>query len=227
MSVNVRVGCPQHRSPVLDLLFEDIQAARVADLRPYLEHPEAVDEHTPLHRLTYKCNLACPYCKTIVRSAEELRAFPQKQITYSEAMFRALLSALEPGLIHHLHFTGGEAALVADLPNMVREAKAHGVQYVSITSNGTRPLNVYRALIASGMDEIRISIDARTPETGLALTQREGAWQNSVSTINGIAELRDAGAAVFLVANTVVGMRNRHDLVEIVRFLLSLGPNDI
>ena len=231
MTVNDRIGCCQHRSPVPDLLFEDIQAARVADIRPYLDQPEAIDEQTPLHRLTvfltYACNLACPYCKTIVRSAEELRAFPQKQITYSQDRFRALLSSLEPGLIHHLHFTGGEATLVADLPNLVREAKARGVQKVSLTSNGTRPLSVYRALIESGLDEIRISIDARTPEVGLALTQREGAWQASVAAIQGVAALRDAGAAVFLIANTVVGMRNRHDLAEIVRFLLSLGPNDI
>ena len=41
--------CRQDRSAVPDLLFEDIQAARVADLRPYLEHPEAVDERTQLY----------------------------------------------------------------------------------------------------------------------------------------------------------------------------------
>src|SRR5262245_43619093 len=80
-------ACRQHRSAVPDLLFEDIRDARVEDIRPYLEDPEDLDETAALHRvtvfLTYRCNLDCPYCKTIARTADELRTFPQKQITYT------------------------------------------------------------------------------------------------------------------------------------------------
>jgi len=89
--------------------------------------------------LTYRCNLDCPYRKTITRTAEDLRAFPQKGVTYDYDSFRELLLRLGEAPIRHLHFTGGEAALVRDLPRMVRLAKERGVSWVSMTSNGTLP----------------------------------------------------------------------------------------
>ena len=84
-----REPCPLHRSVVPDLLFEDVQATRIEDIRPFLGEPELIETRTPLHRvtifLTYGCNLACPYCKTIARSAAELRVFPQKAATFTYA----------------------------------------------------------------------------------------------------------------------------------------------
>jgi molybdenum cofactor biosynthesis enzyme MoaA len=222
---------PHRRSPVPDLLFEDVRDDRVAEILPYLDHPTAVDRRTPLHRvtvfLTYRCNLACPYCKTIARTEEELQVFPQKRVSFSYAAFQELLVRLDPAPIRHLHFTGGEATLVRDLPQMVCLAKARGVAHVSITSNGTLPQRIYQALIANGMDEIRISLDAQDAALGAALTGRAGAWRSAVETIRGIAALRDSGMPVFLIINTVVNQRNRRELVEIVRFMLALGPHDI
>ena len=59
-----------------DLLFEEERDARVLEIAPLLAHPERLGPETPLHRLTvfltYRCNLACPYCKTIARDEAEL-----------------------------------------------------------------------------------------------------------------------------------------------------------
>src|SRR5688572_31425423 len=105
--------CANYRSAVPDLLFEDVLDARLADIQPYLHEPERIDHATPLHRLTvfltYRCNLSCPYCKTIARTAAELGAFPQKAETFDLASFRSMLDAHDGTPIQHLHFTGGEA----------------------------------------------------------------------------------------------------------------------
>src|SRR5262249_12203236 len=158
-----------------------------------LENVEAVDGSVPLHRvtvfLTYGCNLDCPYCKTIARSAEELRVFPQKAVRFTYESFERLLLSQEETPIRHLHFTGGEATLIRDLPRMLRLARERGVERLSITSNGTLPRQTYQALVESGMDEIRISLDAWEPEMGEALTGRKKAWRTAVENIRFLAAL--------------------------------------
>jgi molybdenum cofactor biosynthesis enzyme MoaA len=219
------------RSPVPDLLFEDVCAARIAEIQPFLDRPEAIDGTAPLHRLTvfltYACNLTCPYCKTIARSAAEYEERPQKRAVIRLPDFAALLDRLAPHHLRHVHFTGGEAALRADLPQMIQLAKARGVAYASITSNGTLPPACYRALVDAGIDEIRISLDASDPALGAELSGRPGAWSAALASIAAIVAARDRGAAVFLVLNMVVGRQNRARLSEIVRFLLEQRPDDI
>ena len=203
---------------------------RLSDIAPYLADPGAVPSSLPLHRvtvfLTYACNLACPYCKTIVRSDDDLRRFPQKADTFTYELFAEYLTGLEAVPVH-VHFTGGEAALVAELPRMVRLASDRGVRHLSITSNGTVPLKTFEGLVAAGLSEIRISIDAHEATLGAILTGRAHAWQRVVKTIDALAALRSGGNRVFLIANTVVNEMNRTHVVDIVRFLIDRGVDDI
>ena len=78
-----------------DLLFEEERDARVLEIAPLLAHPERLGPETPLHRLTvfltYRCNLACPYCKTIARDEAELARSPQKRLSFDLAAFNRLL----------------------------------------------------------------------------------------------------------------------------------------
>jgi MoaA/NifB/PqqE/SkfB family radical SAM enzyme len=110
---------------------------------------------------------------------------------------------------------------------MVSIARDHGVERVSVTSNGTMPVEAYRALVDRGIDEIRISLDAADPAMGRALTLRGGAWAAAVRAVRELSALRAAGAPFFLIVNTVVGRENREKLPAIVGFLLSLGPDDV
>jgi len=219
------------RSPVPDLLFEDIREKRVVDLIPMASDPYRVHAGTPLHRmtvfLTYRCNLDCPYCKTIVRSPNELAARPQRGKTYDLAAFQQMLESHGDTPIEHLHFTGGEASIVNDLPEMLRFARKRGVGRTSITSNGTQKIETYLQLVEAGIDEIRISIDASDAEAGLSHTGRSGAWDRCVAAIRALAEARRNGAEFFLILNTVVTKANRARLDETVRFLAGLGPDDL
>jgi MoaA/NifB/PqqE/SkfB family radical SAM enzyme len=126
-----------------------------------------------------------------------------------------------------LKWEAGEAALLPDLPRMVDYARNIGVAHISITSNGTLPSGRYLDLVRNGIDEIRISIDARNMEMGAALTGRKRAWSSSVNNLRLLSELRREYPRLFLIANTVISRANRADMAEIVRFLLSLSVDDI
>jgi pyruvate-formate lyase-activating enzyme len=219
------------RSPVPDLLFEDDQDARLAEIAPLLDAPEALDASTPLHRLTvfltYRCNLACTYCKTIARGADELAAHPQKRDAFDLAAFERLLDANRGSPVRHLHFTGGEATLVADLPAMLRLARRRGVERLSVTTNGTLPPRRYLDLAAAGLDELRVSLDSADACCGDALARRPGAWAATVRTLAALGRARRGGAPFFLIVNTVVSRANRRRLPEIVRFLLRFFPDDV
>lgn len=93
----VSAPCALYRSVVPDLLFEDVQEARI---------------------------------------------FPQKAVSFTYKAFGTLLAALQGAPIRHLHFTGGEATLVRDLPRMLGLAREWGVERLSITSNGTLRLRL-------------------------------------------------------------------------------------
>jgi molybdenum cofactor biosynthesis enzyme MoaA len=220
-----------HRSPVPDLLFEEERDARVDELGHLLDAPLRLDASTPLHRvtvfLTYRCNLDCPYCKTIARSEAELEARPEKRRSFDAAAFEALLASHRGTPLRHLHFTGGEASLVHGLPEMVRLAKASGVERLSLTTNGTRPASHLLALVDAGLEELRVSIDADEPGLGESLTGRAGAWGRSLETLRQLGEARRAGAPFFLIVNTVVGAANRARVPQLVERFLGLGVDDL
>ena len=211
------------RSPVRDLLFDDVREKRLDEIRTLLHRPANVSAETPLHRitlfLTYRCNLACSYCKTI--------HLPKPGFGWDPDLLRALLAAHSGAPIRHLHFTGGEAVLSPALSEMIRLAKAGGVARVSVTSNGALPPRRYLDLVAAGIDEIRISIDAEDPASGAAMSGRTGAWEATLRTIRALSAARAAGADFFLILNCVISRANRPRLASILRFLITLGPDDV
>ncbi len=220
---------PPKRAP--DLLFEEERDARVLEIAPLLEQPQLLDAGAPMHRLTvfltYRCNLACPYCKTIARSEEELTRAPQKRLSFDLKAFELLLNAHADTPLRHLHFTGGEASIVPELVQMVGVAKRRGVEAISLTSNGTLAPELYLELVRAGLDELRVSIDANEPALGAELTQRPGAFAATVRTLEALRDARRAGARFTLILNSVVGLENRRRLPTLLRFLLGFAPDDV
>ena len=214
-------GASPHRSGVPDLLFEDVVRSRLRDIDRYLESPEQIARSPMLHRMTvfllYRCNLDCPYCKSIVRTADDLRRLPQRQSEVSLAAFRA---AIEPfrGAIDHVHFTGGEPTMCADLPAMIGAAVEAGVPHVSLTSNGLVAPARLEAMVANGLSEARISIDASDALLGRHMTGRTDAWTKSVRTLDRLVQLREQHGRPFTIANTVVAHDNLPHVGNIVRF---------
>jgi MoaA/NifB/PqqE/SkfB family radical SAM enzyme len=106
--------------------------------------------------ITNRCNLACTACVRTHRSLE-----PTRDMTLDEFVaLVAQLAGLERALLHGI----GEPLLHPRLPEMVRFLKDQGVT-VLFNSNGTllTPL-LQEALVCSGLDEFRLSLDAAEPE---------------------------------------------------------------
>ena len=105
---------------------------------------------------TSRCNELCQQCPRTLLSREE-----DRDLTYDE--FRYIVDqfpVLERVVLHGL----GEPLLNKDLPRMIRYLKERGT-YVLFNSNGIL-LNEQRgqALIDSGLDEYRLSMDGSTRE---------------------------------------------------------------
>ncbi len=110
---------------------------------------------------TNRCNLLCTTCP---RTYEELE--PPADMSWE--LFTSIVDQvprLQRAVLHGV----GEPMLVKHLPRMVRYLKDRGT-YVLFNTNGT-VLNEKngRALIAAGLDELRVSFDAANAESYRAI----------------------------------------------------------
>jgi len=115
--------------------------------------------------VTNRCNLLCTTCP---RTYEELE--PPADMDWE--LFTSIVDQA-PGLTRAVLHGVGEPMLVANLPRMVRYLKDRDV-YVLFNTNGT-VLNERngRALIDSGLDELRVSLDASNRESFKSIRGRD------------------------------------------------------
>src|SRR6202167_4533205 len=124
--------------------FEEIGADR-----------SAVAEQPPVClylEVTNRCNLLCEICP---RTFEELE--PPADMSWS--LFTKIVDQV-PDVARVVLHGGGEPMLVKNLPRMIRYLKDRGT-YVLFNTNGTllQPKK-FQALIDTGLDELRVSLDA-------------------------------------------------------------------
>ena len=150
--------------------------------------PAALSQRPPLPRSLYlettsRCNSLCKTCILTFGGRE-----PQKDLGWTE--FRRVVDrfpALDRVLLHGI----GEPLLNAQLPAMIAHLKARGATVVFnsnvITLRGRRAA----VLVDAGLDELRVSLDATTPET-YARVRGVDAFPKVVSNLESFATLRRA-----------------------------------
>src|ERR1700723_3447584 len=139
----------------------------IVDPRRYFENVEVereIPEHDPVClylETTNRCNLLCTTCP---RPYAELE--PPADMSWD--LFTSIVDQI-PRLHRAVLHGVGEPMLVKNLPRMVRYLKDRDT-YVLFNTNGT-VLNERngRALIAAELDELRVSFDAATAESYLAV----------------------------------------------------------
>src|SRR5215217_100292 len=114
---------------------------------------------------TNRCNLLCTTCP---RTFVELE--PPADLSWE--LFTSIVEQV-PNLQRAVLHGVGEPMLVKNLPRMVRYLKERGT-YVLFNTNGT-VLNEKngRALIEAGLDELRVSLDAATAKSYLAVRGKD------------------------------------------------------
>src|SRR5262249_15122168 len=138
---------PQSMQPNPRRYFDHIGAEREphADAEPVCLYLET----------TNRCNLLCTTCP---RTFEEL----ESPADMSWDLFTSIVDQF-PNIARVVLHGVGEPMMVRKLPQMIRYLKDRGT-YVLFNTNGTL-LTVRKGgeLIASGLDELRISLDAAEP----------------------------------------------------------------
>ena len=147
-------------------------AERSVDPRRYFEAVErdrseiaGVDPVCLYLETTNRCNLPCTTCP---RTFEELE--PAANMSWD--LFRSIVDQY-PNIARVVLHGVGEPLMVPNLPRMIRHLKARGT-YVLFNTNGTL-LNERRGrdLIASGLDELRVSLDAAEAQTFKAVRGKD------------------------------------------------------
>jgi MoaA/NifB/PqqE/SkfB family radical SAM enzyme len=111
--------------------------------------------------VTNRCNLLCETCP---RTFEELE--PPADMSWE--LFTRIVDQV-PDIARVVLHGVGEPMLVKALPRMIRYLKDRGV-YVLFNTNGTLlSAKKHRELIDTGLDELRVSLDAADAKTFLAV----------------------------------------------------------
>jgi len=216
-----------------DLLLPDVMNERIKRVSDFwgfrVGELNRTDRITAI--VTHRCNLRCIYCNgphlTLDRGdTKRKKAMLKTDMTLAQ-FTKLLTEAKVQAPIRHIHFTGGEPTLNAELPAMVKLANKHKI-LTSITTNGTADLRLYNELIENGLTEVRVSLDAYGPNSFDAIAGVADTFDKVMHTLSGLVWLREnRHPELFIVINACVGKMNLEKIEAVVRFLISLQPNDV
>jgi MoaA/NifB/PqqE/SkfB family radical SAM enzyme len=199
------------------------------DLSPLIRDPafvsslaQSLSEGTPPPtlrcakiKITSRCNLRCSMCRYWKTQDEE---------TLESERWREVFAELAELGCRKIHFSGGEALLRKDFPELAADAAALGLK-VSLTTNGTLlTKDVVRRLVGGRIHSISLSLDGPTSRRHDAVRGRSGAFRR---TVRAIERLRKASPDLRIRINTVLMRDNWRGLPGLVRLAGELGATDL
>lgn len=160
--------------------------------------------------LTYDCQNRCQFCY----AASPYRDGEHRLMTTAEVK-RVMDRIYHEAHVPSLSFTGGEATLRRDLPELIGYGHDLGFR-MNLISNGLRAAQAdYAATLArAGLDSAQISIEAATALLHDDIVGRQGSF---AKTVAGVANLRKLGLHVH--TNTTLCAQNLDSADDIVRFV--------
>ncbi|MBW2527664.1 MAG: radical SAM protein [Deltaproteobacteria bacterium] len=160
--------------------------------------------------LTYDCQNRCQFCY----AASPYREGEHRLMTTAEVE-RVMDRIFHEAHVPSLSFTGGEATLRRDLPELIHYGHDLGFR-VNLITNGVRAAKRSYAerLAGAGLDSAQISLEAATAELHDHIVGRRGAFERTVA---GVQNLRQLGLHVH--TNTTLCAQNLDHGEEIVRFV--------
>jgi radical SAM protein with 4Fe4S-binding SPASM domain len=160
--------------------------------------------------ITYKCNNDCPHC---YNEADRLTLEAMRA-----ADWRRVIDRLTHVGVPHLIFTGGEATLYSDLPELIAYADACG-PICGLNSNGRRfaDIGYARELAAAGLNHLQVTLGSHIPAVHDRMMNAHAFHQ----TVRGIRNAIDAG--VHTITNTTLMRMNADDIEDTIQYLCDLG----
>ena len=204
-------------------------AAAQAELDPRRYFESVADERQPIAEqepvclyleTTNRCNLLCETCP---RTFEDLE--PPADMSW--ALFTHIVDQL-PNIARVVLHGVGEPMMVKSLPRMIRYLKERGA-YVLFNTNGTLLTERKgRELIAAGLDELRVSLDAAEPRTFRAVRGKD-MFARIVRNVRAFTALqRSEGIDRPLVSLWLTGLKETIDqLPAFVQLAHQIGVGEI
>jgi MoaA/NifB/PqqE/SkfB family radical SAM enzyme len=203
------------------------RGARTPDPRRYFEAvgdrrgPLAEAEPVCLYlEITNRCNLLCETCPRTFEALEPPADMSWELFTHIVDQFPRIARVVLHGV--------GEPMMVKALPRMIGTLKARGT-YVLFNTNGTLLTEKKgRELIAAGLDELRVSLDAATPAAFRAVRGKD-FFARIVRNVRAFTDLqRQEGAARPAVSLWLTGLRETIDqLAAFVRLAREIGVGEV
>ena len=197
------------------------------DPRRYFEEigedrsPVAVQPPVCLYlEVTNRCNLLCETCP---RTFEELE--PPADMSWE--LFTRIVGQV-PNIARVVLHGVGEPMLVKNLPDMIRFLKARGT-YVLFNTNGTlmRPKR-FQELIDTGLDELRVSLDAADRESYAKIRGKDFFSRIVRDVGKFIAYQKQMSAATPRISLWLTGLKETVDqLPEFVRLAAQMGVTEV
>jgi cyclic pyranopterin phosphate synthase len=148
--------------------------------------------------VTDRCDLRCVYCM-----AEDMTFLPRPEILTLEELEQLCVAFVAAG-VRRLRITGGEPLVrrrVIRLFQALGRLLGHGLDELTLTTNGTQLALHAEALARAGVKRINVSLDTLDPERFTRLTR----WGRIDKVFAGIFAAREAGLAVKINAVALRG----------------------
>ncbi|WP_260599417.1 GTP 3',8-cyclase MoaA [Sphingomonas endolithica] len=152
--------------------------------------------------VTDRCDLRCRYCM-----AEHMTFLPKAAVLSLDEMAIIAERFIARG-IRKIRLTGGEPLVRRDVGQLVRRLGhhvGHGLDELTMTTNGNHLVEHSAALVDAGMRRINVSLDTRDPALFRHIT-RHG---DVARVIGGIFAARDAGLRVKINMVALKGQNDR------------------
>ncbi|HET6239128.1 MAG TPA: radical SAM protein [Acetobacteraceae bacterium] len=170
--------------------------------------------------VTNRCNLLCETCPRTFETLE-----PPADMSWP--LFTRIVDQY-PNISRVVLHGVGEPMLVKDLPRMIRYLKDRGT-YVLFNTNGTLlQQKKFQGLIDSGLDELRVSLDAADRATYLKVRGKD-FFQRIVRDVGKfIAYQREVGATAPRVSLWLTGLKETvAQLPDFVRLAAQMGVTEV
>jgi len=160
--------------------------------------------------LTYGCQNRCIFCYASSPYREK-----KVPLMRTDEVRRVMDKIFHQAHVPSLSFTGGEATLRRDLPELIAYGKKLGFR-MNLISNGVRLADedYARQLVDAGLDSTQISLEAGSAALHDAIAGKIGAFEKTTA---GIRNMRKLGIHVH--SNTTLCPQNRDALEELIVFI--------
>ena len=160
--------------------------------------------------ITYRCNNDCAHCY----NARE-RNFPE----LTTDQWFTILDQLWALGVPHIVFTGGEATLRNDLPELIAHAESNG-QITGLNTNARRLIDetYVQKLLDAGLDHVQITVESCDAQIHDDMMRAKGAFKQTIKGLKNVLATR-----LYVMTNTTMLRTNVHMIPDTLDFLAELG----